>query len=94
MTTLDHLRRFRTAYVNLIKPAVRSPGDHAPPRFPLEPPSLACATPRKRAKAAEGASASLWWARAMLDLKRSSDRCHSRQMIPIEPDPSHSDRLR
>lgn len=34
------------------------------PRFPLEPPSLACPTPQGRAVAAEGERASLWWARA------------------------------
>ena len=81
MTASDDLRRLQTTSRNLSIALARSPGDHAPPRFPLEPPSLACAKPRKRAKAAEGASASLWWARAILDLQRSNARCHARTSV-------------
>jgi hypothetical protein len=45
MTSSDHLRRLRTASVNLIEPAARTPGDHASPSFPLESPFSDCGMP-------------------------------------------------
>jgi hypothetical protein len=154
MTASDDMRRPRTASRKHELPLVRSPGDHAPPRFPLEPPfvdcgmpgkesilfsfvrsppeaflpprprfsaaiarrgcqgwprfsghrrlglgsvehdgmlefrgSLACATPRKRAKAAEGTSASPWWARATAVSQHAIDRFQTR-CLPAVTTPS------
>lgn len=70
MTALDEFGSYWTALRNCVRRASGSPGDHASPRFPPEPPSLARPTPQGRAMAAEGASASLWWARASAVLER------------------------
>ena len=60
----------------------RSPGDRATPRFPLEPPSLARATPEGRATAAQEGGASLWWARACAFLDRWAP-----WMLKYDPEP-------
>jgi hypothetical protein len=63
----------------------RCPQHRKWPRFPLEPPSLACPTPQGRAMAAEGERASLWWAGASLrreayvpSPQRAQDGLHGR----------------
>src|SRR6266705_3656753 len=70
MTALGEFGSYWTGLHNRSRPTSGSPGDHASPRFPPEPPSLACPTPQGRAMAAEGASASPWWARASAVLER------------------------
>src|SRR5438874_6879349 len=70
MTGLDEFGSYWTTLRNRARRTSGSPGDHASPRFPPEPPSLACPTPQGRAAAAEGASASPWWARASAVLER------------------------
>jgi hypothetical protein len=70
MAGLDEFRSHWTTSRNCARRTSGSPGDHASPRFPPEPPSLACLTPKGRAAAAEGASASPWWTRASAVLER------------------------
>ena len=72
MTILDQLRRQWTAPSSQTKTSGGSPGDHAPARFPSEPPSLARPTPQGRAMAAQRGGASPWWARALATLERSA----------------------
>ena len=72
MAILDQYGRYGTDSYEPLQTWSGSPGDHASARFPTEPPSLARPTPQGRAKAAEGASASPWWARAHFALQRAA----------------------
>ena len=67
---MDEFRPYWTALHERARNSVRPSGDTPSPRFSPEPPSLACSTPQGRAAAAEGRSASSWWARASAVLER------------------------
>ena len=95
MTISERYRRIWTRWVGGV-PYSGSPGDHAPARFPSEPPSLACPTPPGRARVAERGGASPWWTGARLWLERTcpwlfepvpGDQIH--QYMPEYSPPQH-----
>ena len=102
MTTLDEFGSYWTALHNRGRRTSGSPGDRASPRFPPEPPSLARPTPQGRAAAAEGVSASPWWARASAVLERVApwlfekvpdDELRAHMVEQLSPRPQHEVRM-
>src|SRR5215510_8697876 len=101
MTALDEFGSYWTRLCHRARRTSGSPGDRVSPRFPPEPPSLACSTPHGRAAAAEGASASPWWARASAVLGRFApwlfekvpdDELHARMVEQWSQRPQHEAR--